>query len=242
MALRKHERSAATWIELNDAIRLAVCLASDDEKLVQLMSGRNWQFFDRPASVERVHGPDAVDLFPKAQEAHRIAVSFLKEVLASGCIRGEGVDVRSGQRRGISEAEWATRYINFRRNELSHPVGATASEYPSITAIAVNSADIENAYRHSSNTEALAKGTTTMAAESHAIHALAANLKSMELGAREQFAKAEARSFLAEKGFPSGPRPMSRIWPKAREEAGLPAQAPAGAKKKKATRRLETAD
>ncbi len=232
MTLREHDRSAATWIDLNEAILLAVRLTGEDEKLVELMSRPSWQFFDHPASVESIHGPDTVALFPKAQEAHRAAVSFLKDALASGCIEGEGFDVRTGQRRAITEAEWATRYIDFRSNQLSPPVGGTASEYPSITAVAVKSADIENAYRRSSSSEVSTKAATTGASETCAIRALASHLKSIEIEARGQFSKAKARSFLAEKGFPFGPRPLSRIWPNAREEAGLSARAAAGAKKK----------
>jgi hypothetical protein len=51
MTLRKQDRSVATWIDLNEAIRLAVRLAGEDEKLVKLMYGPNWQFYDHPKSL-----------------------------------------------------------------------------------------------------------------------------------------------------------------------------------------------
>jgi hypothetical protein len=63
----------------------------------------------------------------------------------------------------------------------------------------------------------------------------------MQIDARKQFSKEEARRFLANRGLPFGPRPLQRIWPKAREEADLSARAPAGAKKK-SKRWIETAD
>jgi hypothetical protein len=107
-----------------------------------MMTSPTWALYNHPTSIEAMHGPEWVELFPLAREAYNSAISLLRELLPQGTIRGEGLHEDPGQVGPISEQQWEHRFINFLENRLEHEQFGTRKGQPWITDVIVSLVDI----------------------------------------------------------------------------------------------------
>ncbi|MEJ0094251.1 MAG: hypothetical protein WDN46_12690 [Methylocella sp.] len=132
------------WIGLPEAIRMVMSLQHEEgEQMAAFATYPLWAaHVDDPSYVKLVHGPEAVELLPRARDAFYSAMDLLKKLLPEGKIRGEGLHEDIGLRAPITESEWSSRYIDFWDGQLENPGGGTRRGYPWITEVEISFDDL----------------------------------------------------------------------------------------------------
>ena len=132
---------------LIDAVRLAVRLEGDGDRLALFITVHGWERYGEPEYIIATRGLEGVELFPRARKAYESALAWFREVLPQGIIEAEGLHEDTGRIGPITKLEWETRYIDFWRNELQHAARRTRKEYPWIKPTAIRADQICAEYR-----------------------------------------------------------------------------------------------
>ena len=148
-SLAKSERGVETekaaWVGLPEAVRIVVRLGRDGPRLASIMTGRNWNRYDHPRSVEERLGLEWVTSFPRAQAARKEAVSVVRTILKAGRVSGTGAYIATATPhapvdvKAIAEDHWRRATVDFWRNELR----ITAGPFPIIRDVLVCAEDVQ---------------------------------------------------------------------------------------------------
>jgi hypothetical protein len=143
-----------TWITLSQAAQFAARLGGVDERIVVLMDADIWALEASHSWLRGVQEKWAAedDEFVRQKTAEfqvcieqaKKTLATLRQTFASGKVQGEGSHTGPGPAQPlapITELEWASRYVDFWKNELQ-PKGSDRERFPAIVAVRVRTDDV----------------------------------------------------------------------------------------------------
>jgi hypothetical protein len=143
------------FVDLHEAVRVVMRLMPDSEHLAAFVTDdwialgyREWNADNNPVDdphLTQPFGPDWRGVRPRVFAAYWRAIRVLEKVLPSGRVGGFGVSAAASEKgqQPIEAHEWASRWLDVRRNLLATPAGKKPEHFPAIRDVLVSVEDLE---------------------------------------------------------------------------------------------------